>query len=105
MAAGASPAPTDGDQVATIARAISKAEGTDDPNSLGARLNNPGNLKVGDVVTGRVTGIRDFGVFVDIGGADGLIHVSELAWHRVPQPRDVVQVGEEIHDDIREADR
>ncbi len=53
-------------------------------------------LKVGDVVHGRVTGIRDFGVFVDIGGADGLIHVSELAWHRVPHPADVVSIGEEI---------
>lgn len=63
------------------------------------------NLKVSDVVTGRVTGIRDFGVFVDIGGADGLIHVSELAWHRVPHPRDVVQVGDEIQVYVLELDQ
>jgi small subunit ribosomal protein S1 len=63
------------------------------------------NLKVGDVVTGRVTGVRDFGVFVDIGGADGLIHVSELAWHRVPHPRDVVEVGDEIKVHVLELDQ
>jgi small subunit ribosomal protein S1 len=63
------------------------------------------NLKVGDVVTGRVTGIRDFGVFVDIGGADGLIHVSELAWHRVPHPRDVVQVGDDVQVYVLELDQ
>ena len=63
------------------------------------------NLKVGDVVTGRVTGVRDFGVFVDIGGADGLIHVSELAWHRVPHPRDVVEVGDEVQVYVLELDQ
>ncbi len=61
-------------------------------------------LRVGDVVTGRVTGIRDFGVFVDIGGADGLIHVSELAWHRVPHPADAVKVGDEIKVYVLELD-
>lgn len=61
-------------------------------------------LKVGDIVTGTVTGIRDFGVFVDIGGADGLIHVSELAWHRVPHPSDVVSVGDEISVYVLELD-
>jgi len=62
-------------------------------------------LEIGDVVTGRVTGIRDFGVFVDLGGADGLIHVSELAWHRVPHPRDVVKVGDELTVHVLELDR
>ncbi len=61
-------------------------------------------LSVGDIVTGRITGIRDFGVFVDIGGADGLIHVSELAWHRVPHPSDVVSLGQEIEVYILELD-
>ncbi len=63
------------------------------------------SLQVGDVVTGHVTGIRDFGVFVDIGGADGLIHVSELAWHRVPHPRDVVAIGDEVKVVVLELDR
>jgi small subunit ribosomal protein S1 len=62
-------------------------------------------LKVGDIVSGRVTGIRDFGVFVDIGGADGLIHVSELAWHRVPHPSDLVKLGDEINVYVLELDQ
>jgi small subunit ribosomal protein S1 len=62
-------------------------------------------LKVGDIVPGRVTGVRDFGVFVDIGGADGLIHVSEMAWHRVPHPSDVVSVGDEIQVYILDLDQ
>ncbi|MGB1286573.1 MAG: S1 RNA-binding domain-containing protein [Aggregatilineales bacterium] len=53
-------------------------------------------LNEADVVPGRVTGLRDFGAFVNIGGADGLIHVSELAWHRVDHPRDILGVGDEI---------
>ncbi|MBN1202889.1 MAG: S1 RNA-binding domain-containing protein, partial [Anaerolineae bacterium] len=53
-------------------------------------------LNEGDVVHGTVTGLRDFGAFVNLGGADGLIHVSELAWHRVDHPRDVLRVGQEI---------
>jgi small subunit ribosomal protein S1 len=62
-------------------------------------------LNVGDVVTGQVTGIRDFGAFVDLGGADGLIHVSELAWHRVPHPSDVLEIGKEIEVYVLELDR
>lgn len=53
-------------------------------------------LKEGDVRTGRVTSLADFGAFVDIGGVDGLIHLSELAWTRVSHPREVVRVGDEI---------
>jgi small subunit ribosomal protein S1 len=54
------------------------------------------NLKEGDILTGRVSGLRDFGIFVDIGGADGLVHISELAWHRIDHPREVVKVGDEV---------
>jgi small subunit ribosomal protein S1 len=53
-------------------------------------------LKEGDVRTGVVSGLRDFGAFVDLGGADGLIHISELAWHRVKHPREVLNVGDEV---------
>lgn len=53
-------------------------------------------LKEGDVRTGTVNGMRDFGAFVDLGGADGLIHISELAWHRVKHPREVLEIGDEI---------
>lgn len=50
----------------------------------------------GEVRRGVVSGLRDFGAFVDLGGADGLIHISELAWHRVQHPREVLNVGDEI---------
>ena len=62
-------------------------------------------LAEGDVVKGTVTGLRDFGAFVNLGGADGLIHVSELAWHRVDHPRDVLNVGDEIDVYILNLDR
>jgi len=62
-------------------------------------------LKEGDVVSGTVTGLRDFGAFVNLGGADGLIHVSELAWHRVDHPRDVLRVGQEIDVYVLSLDR
>ncbi|NLX09032.1 MAG: S1 RNA-binding domain-containing protein, partial [Chloroflexi bacterium] len=62
-------------------------------------------LHEGDEVTGTVTGLRDFGAFVNLGGADGLIHVSELAWHRVDHPRDVLRVGQEIEVYVLSLDR
>ena len=54
------------------------------------------DLNEGDVLTGRVTSLADFGAFVDLGGADGLIHLSELSWSRVSHPSDMLQVGDEI---------
>lgn len=54
-------------------------------------------LVEGDVRKGRITSIRDFGVFVDVGGADGLVHLSELSWERTPKtPNDLFKVGEEV---------
>jgi small subunit ribosomal protein S1 len=53
-------------------------------------------LKEGEVHKGVVSGLRDFGAFVDLGGADGLIHISELAWHRVKHPKEVLNVGDEV---------
>ena len=53
-------------------------------------------LTEGDIRTGRVTSLADFGAFVDIGGVDGLIHLSELAWTRISHPREVLKVGDEI---------
>ena len=53
-------------------------------------------LNKGDVLKGIVTSIADFGAFVDLGGADGLIHLSELAWHRVEHPREILKVGQEV---------
>jgi small subunit ribosomal protein S1 len=53
-------------------------------------------IKEGEVRTGVISGLRDFGAFVDLGGADGLIHISELAWHRIQHPREVVSVGDKV---------
>lgn len=63
------------------------------------------DLEEGDVISGTVSGWRDFGAFVDLGGADGLIHISELAWHRVEHPRDVVDMGEELDVYVLKVDR
>jgi small subunit ribosomal protein S1 len=63
-----------------------------------------GELKEGEVRTGVVSGLRDFGAFVDLGGADGLIHISELAWHRVRHPREVVTVGDKVEVFIMQLD-
>ena len=50
----------------------------------------------GSHVTGTVTNVTDFGVFVDLGGVEGLIHISELSWGRVSHPNQIVKLGEEI---------
>ena len=54
------------------------------------------NLQQGSRVKGVVTNITDFGVFVDLGGVEGLIHISELSWGRVSHPNQIVKLGEEI---------
>ncbi len=53
-------------------------------------------LKIGDTVTGTVSGIVDFGVFVKFGELEGLVHISELAWQRIEHPKDIVKVGQEV---------
>ncbi|HEX6293162.1 MAG TPA: 30S ribosomal protein S1 [Herpetosiphonaceae bacterium] len=53
-------------------------------------------LKEGDVREGTVTSITDFGAFVDIGGADGLVHLSELSWSRVKHPAEILRVGDRV---------
>ncbi len=54
------------------------------------------SLHEGDVRQGVVSSLAAFGAFVDLGGTDGLIHVSELAWYRVERPSDILQVGQEV---------
>lgn len=54
------------------------------------------NMKVGDAVEGVVTGVVDFGVFVNIEGIEGLVHISEISWERVNNPKDYVKVGDNI---------
>ncbi len=54
------------------------------------------NLKEGETRKGRVSSIADFGAFVDIGGADGLVHLSEISWSRVKHPSEALKVGDEV---------
>ena len=53
-------------------------------------------IKVGDIVDGTVKNITDFGAFIDLGGVDGLLHISEMSWGRVENPEKVFKVGEEL---------
>ena len=53
-------------------------------------------IHVGDVVEGVIKNVTDFGAFVDLGGADGLLHISEMSWGRVENPKKVFKVGEKI---------
>ena len=53
-------------------------------------------LQVGDVLTGEVRSLRPFGAFVDLGGADGLLHVSEIGWTAITHPREALEVGQKI---------
>ncbi|MER3469606.1 MAG: hypothetical protein C4314_06785 [Thermoflexus sp.] len=62
-------------------------------------------LQPGMRVKGRVISLTDFGAFVDLGGADGLIHISELSWHRVNHPREVLSVGQEVEVEVIGVDR
>jgi small subunit ribosomal protein S1 len=74
-----------------------------------AALSEPGKrselfsrLQQGSQVQGTVTNVTDFGVFVDLGGVEGLIHISELSWGRVSHPNQIVKLGQEIHVQVLE---
>lgn len=71
----------------------------------GKRVKLLNSLEEGDKIEGRVTTITDFGVFVDLGGVEGLIHISELSWGRVCHPREVVSLGDKIDVYILNIDR
>ncbi|MCI8464643.1 MAG: 30S ribosomal protein S1 [Lachnospiraceae bacterium] len=59
-------------------------------------------IEIGQVVEGIVKNITDFGAFIDLGGADGLLHISEMSWGRVENPKKVFKVGEEIRAFIKD---
>lgn len=71
----------------------------------GMRLELFNQLQVGNHHKGRVTTITDFGVFVDLGGVEGLVHISELSWGRVCHPDEIVSIGQEITVFILQIDR
>ncbi len=59
-------------------------------------------IKEGDVVEGVVKNVTDFGAFIDLGGADGLLHISEMSWGRVEHPKKVFKVGDKLNVLIKE---
>lgn len=80
-------------------RAVVETEISAERNALLA------NLEEGQVVKGVVKNITDYGAFVDLGGVDGLLHITDLAWKRVKHPSEVVNVGDEIEARVLRYDR
>ncbi|HEX5548938.1 MAG TPA: S1 RNA-binding domain-containing protein [Ktedonobacterales bacterium] len=62
-------------------------------------------LEVGEVRTGTVSNLANFGAFVDLGGADGLVHISQLAWSRVNHPSEVLKVGQKVEVQVLSVDK
>ena len=62
-------------------------------------------LQEGQVYTGRVTSLANFGAFINVNGADGLVHLSELSWDHIDHPREVLEVGQEIKVKVINVDR
>lgn len=62
-------------------------------------------LEVGSVIQGVVQRLTDFGAFVDVGGVDGLVHVSEIAWHHVDKPSDVLKEGDTVNVKVLKVDK
>ena len=62
-------------------------------------------LEEGKVYTGRVTSLANFGAFININGADGLVHLSELSWDHIEHPREVLEVGQEVKVKVINVDR
>lgn len=62
-------------------------------------------LEEGNVYTGRVTSLADFGAFVNVNGADGLVHLSELSWDRIEHPKEILEVGQEVQVKVINIDR
>lgn len=83
---------------------LSRRAWIDDAQSA-KRENFLNNLKPGEVRSGVVSSVVHFGAFVDLGGMDGLIHVSELSWKHVDHPTSVVSAGDEIQVQVLEVDR
>ncbi len=59
-------------------------------------------IHVGDVVEGVVKNVTDFGAFIDLGGADGLLHISEMSWGRIEHPKKVFKVGDQVKVQIKD---
>ena len=62
-------------------------------------------IQVGDVKVGHIKSLSDFGAFVDIGGADGLVHLTEISWKHITHPQDVLKIGQEVKVEVINIDR
>ncbi|MBY0584281.1 bifunctional 4-hydroxy-3-methylbut-2-enyl diphosphate reductase/30S ribosomal protein S1 [Murdochiella sp. Marseille-P8839] len=62
-------------------------------------------IVVGETIKGKVVRMTDFGAFVDLGGVDGLIHVSDISWQRIEKPSDVLEIGQEVEPIVLKANR
>lgn len=62
-------------------------------------------LKIGQIVEGTITGVVDFGAFVKFGDLEGLVHISELAWQRIDNPKDIVKVGQKVRAKVISIDK
>ena len=63
------------------------------------------NLQEGQSVKGVVKNLTDYGAFVDLGGVDGLLHITDMAWKRIKHPSEVVEVGQEMDVKVLKFDR
>ncbi|GAB4497772.1 MAG: S1 RNA-binding domain-containing protein [Anaerolineales bacterium] len=80
-----------------------RAASTESRSELKERVIN--ELEEGQTYTGRVTSLADFGAFVNINGADGLVHLSEISWDHVTHPKEVLEVGQEVNVKVINIDR
>jgi small subunit ribosomal protein S1 len=80
-----------------------RAAGSESRQSIKERVIE--ELEEGKVYTGRVTSLADFGAFVNINGADGLVHLSELSWDRIQHPSEILEVGQEVKVKVINIDR
>ncbi len=80
-------------------RAVVERENTAERNALLE------NLKEGMVIKGVVKNLTDYGAFLDLGGVDGLLHITDMAWKRVKNPADIVSIGDEIEVKVLKYDR
>ena len=80
-------------------RAVMEAESSAEREAL------LGQLEEGQVVTGVIKNLTDYGAFVDLGGIDGLLHITDMAWKRIKHPSEVVEVGQEVTVKVLKFDR
>ena len=62
-------------------------------------------MKIGDIVSGTVKNLTEYGAFIDLGGIDGLLHITDISWKRLRHPSEVIKAGEQINVKVLNHDR